>query len=237
MLGALLREPWPERLAEGLRQFQEEERQHTEMFRRLSRLCAPHLYEGRDHHFVQVPALWAPAMRWAVRHPVSLPLFLWLMLLQEERSLYYSRAYLRSSEPLAPAFVETHRRHLADEARHVRWDEELLDAIWLRASPARRALNARLFAWMLEELFGAPKRAQLRVLDELAREIPELRGHLPGMRRQMLALARDEAYRETLYSREIVPRTFARLDECPEFRTLSLCGYLPRESPQPEGAR
>lgn len=237
VLSALLREPWPERLAESLRQFREEERQHTEMFRRLNRLCAPRLYERADLHFVRVPAFWTGVMRRAVSHPVSLPLFLWLMLLQEERSLYYSRAYLRSTASLEPAFVEAHRRHMADEAHHVRWDEELLDALWLRTSPTLRAVNARLFAWMLEEFFGAPKRAQLRVIEELAREMPEINGRLPEMRRQMLALARDEAYRETLYSREIVPRTFARFDQCPEFRALSLCGYFPQELPQEKGAR
>jgi len=231
VLAALLRETWPERLAAGLRQFLDDEIRHTEMFRQLNRRCAPHLYQDRDHCFVRVPAVWAAVSRWAVSRPLSLPLFLWLMLLQEERALYYSRAYLRHPSPLEPAFVEAHRLHLADEARHVRWDEELLDALWLRTHPRLRTLNAKLFAWMLEELFGAPKRAQLRVLDELARELPELRGRLPEMRRQMLALGRDEAYRKTLYSREIVPRTFARFDECPEFRMLSLCGYRP----QPKG--
>src|SRR5690348_9179878 len=95
VLSALLREAWPGRRAAGLRQFQEEERQHTEMFRRLNRLCEPHLYESGGLHFVQVPAFWTAVMRWAVDYPVSLPLFVWLMLLQEERSLYYSRAYLR----------------------------------------------------------------------------------------------------------------------------------------------
>jgi hypothetical protein len=230
ILSALLREPWPDRLADGLRQFQADELQHTEMFRRLNRLAAPRLYGGGDLRFVQIPAFWTAVMRWAVDHPVSLPLFLWLMLLQEERSLYYSRAYIRNQASLEPLFVETHRLHLADEARHVRWDEELLDALWLRTSPLLRALNARLFAWMLEEFFGAPKRAQLRVVEELAREMPDLREHLPEMRCQLLALSRDETYRKTLYSREIVPRTFARFDECPELRGLSLCGYSPRRS-------
>ena len=220
ILSALLREAWPDRLAEGLRQFQAEELRHTEMFRELNRRLAPHLYGKGDLRFVQVPAFWMAVMKRAVNHPVSLPLLLWLMLLQEERSLYYSRAFLRHPEPLEPAFVEAHRLHLADEAKHVRWDEELLDALWLRAHPLRRAVNAKLFAWMLEEFFGTPKRAQMRVLDELARELPELRGRLPEMRRQMLALSRDEAYRKTLYSREIVPRTFARFDDCPELRAL-----------------
>lgn len=230
ILSALLGETWPERLAKGLRQFHDEELQHTEMFRRLNRIAAPHLYGGGELRFVKVPAFWTAVMRWAVEHPVSLPLFLWLMLLQEERSLHYSRVYLRHQDSIDPLFVETHRLHLLDEAKHVRWDEELLDDLWQRASPLVRTLNARLFAWMLEEFFGAPKRAQLRVIEELAREMPDLRGRLPEMRRQLLELSRDETFRKTLYSREIVPRTFARFDECPELRGLSLCGYSPRSS-------
>jgi hypothetical protein len=231
ILAALLREPWPDRLVDGLRQFQAEEIAHSEMFRQLNRRCAPHLYEGGDLRFIQVPAFWTAVMRRSVEHPVSLPLFLWLMLLQEERSLYYSRVYLRHQASIEPTLVETHRRHLVDEARHVHWDEELLDALWRRAHPLLRTFNAKLFAWMLEELFSTPKRAQLRVIEELGREVPELRARVPEMRRQMLALSKDEAYRKTLYSREIVPRTFARFDETPEFRVLSLCGY----DPQPKG--
>ena len=90
-----------------------------------------------------------------------------------------------------------------------------------------RTVNAKLFAWMMEEFFGTPKRGQLRVIEELARELPDLRGRLPEMRRQLLALSRDEAYRSSLYSRESVPRTFARFDRSPELRRLRICGYRP----------
>jgi len=227
ILGALLRAPLPPRLADGVRQFRDEEERHTEMFRQLNRRAAPHLYTDRDHHFVQVPAAWRAVTAWAVGHPAWFPLFLWLMLLQEERSVYYSRGHLRSRSSLEPCFVAVHRAHMADEVGHVRWDEELLDVLWRRAGPSRRRLNAKLFAWMLEELFSTPKRAQLRVVDELCRELPELREHRPEMRRQLLALSRDEGYRATLYSREIVPRTFARFDAAPELRSLAICGYRP----------
>lgn len=232
VLGALLREPWPDRLAAGLWQFREEERQHTEMFRQLNRRCAPELYAERDFHFVRVPAAAMALLRWMVDHPIAFPLFLWVMLVQEERSLFYSKGYLRDREAIEPHFVQAHRLHLADEVWHVGWDEELIDSLWRRANPLLRKVNAKLFAWMQEEFFGTPKRAQLRVVEELARELPELRPRLPEMRRQLLALSRDEAYRRSLYSRESVPRTFARFDESPEFRRLELCGY----HPLPEGA-
>lgn len=232
VLAALLRRACPPRLVEALRQFREEEIRHTEMFRRLLRRHAPGIYAGRDFHFVQVSPFWAALLRAGVARPETLPLFLWLMLLQEERSVFYSRTYLAHREEIEPSFVEAHRLHLADEARHVRWDEELLDELWERARPLVRTVNARLFAWMLEEFFGAPKRAQLRVVEELAREHPELRGHLPRLRRELLALAGDEPYRRSLYSREIVPRTFARFDSTPEFRSLKICGYRPQPLPQ-----
>jgi hypothetical protein len=225
ILTALLRQAWPDRLADGLRQFQEEERRHSAMFRRLNQRCAPELYTGRDFHFVTVPKLWRAVSSWAVAHPLRFPLFLWLMLIQEERSLFYSRSILRQRDLIEPHFVQAHRVHLADEVGHVQWDEELLDILWQRTHPVLRKANAKLFAWMFGEFFSTPKRAQLRVVEELVREFPELSMALPEMRRQLLALSTDEDYRTSLYSREIVPRTFARFDETPEFRSLKICGY------------
>lgn len=233
VLEALMREPLPPGLTAGLRQFRDEERQHTEMFRRLNRLSAPDLYAGRDLYFIEAPAVWMAVAKWAINRPLWFPLFLWFMLLQEERSLFYSQAYLRQRASLEPQFVAAHRIHLADEVRHVRWDEELIDELWRRTHPVLRKVNAKLFSWMLGELFGAPKRAQLRVIEELARELPELSGRMPEMRRQLLALSKDEAYLTSLYSRGIVPRTFARFDAEPELRTLAICGYRP----QPEAVR
>ena len=225
VLGALLQRPWPERVGASLRQLREEERQHTEMFRCLNRMFAPHIYSHRDFYFVRVPRTWMAVGNWAARHPALFPMFLWLMLLQEERSLYYSRGFVRDQAALEPLFVETQRLHMADEAGHVRLDEGLLDVLWAHARPYLRKLNARLFSWMLDEFFHTPRRAQLRVIDELAREFPALEPRRREMRRQMLALSHDVQYQETLYSRDIVPQTFARFDEWPEFQSLTLASY------------
>lgn len=228
VLEALLRTPWPGRVTDALRQLGEEERQHTGMFRRLNRLCAPHLYATRDFHFVQVPRPWMAVGNWASRHPLLFPMLLWLMLLQEERSLYYSRGFVCQQALLEPHFVEAQRLHLADEADHVRLDEELIDVLWAPAAPYLRRINARLFSWMLGEFFNTPRRAQLRVVDELAREFPALRRRRAEMRRQLLALSQDTQYQTSLYSRDIVPRIFARFDEWPEFRSLAISSYRPQ---------
>jgi P-aminobenzoate N-oxygenase AurF len=233
VLEALLRDSLPPQLTNGLRQFLEEEQQHTEMFRRLNQQCAPQFYGAGHFYFIQPPRAWMVALSWATQHPRLFPMFLWLMLLQEERSLFYSRRVIAQREELEPHFVKTHRTHLADEVGHVRWDEELIEALWQRANPFLRSVNARLFGWMLGEFFNAPKRAQLNVVHELAREFPVLSEVEPEMQRQLLALSEDGCYQMSLYSREIVPRTFARFDESAELQSLELIGYRRRA----EGAR
>jgi hypothetical protein len=228
ILEALLRLSLPPLLTKGLRQFLEEEQQHTEMFRRLNQQCAPQFYGAGHFYFIQPPRAWMAALSWATQHPRLFPMFLWLMLLQEERSLFYSRRVIALRDELEPHFVKTHRTHLADEVRHVRWDEELIEALWHRANPFLRKVNAQLFGWMLGEFFNAPKRAQVRVVHELAREFPALCKLEPEMQRQLLALAEDAPYQTSLYSREIVPKAFARFDASPEFQSLELIGYCPR---------
>jgi hypothetical protein len=225
ILEALLRASLPLQLSKSLQQFLHEEQQHTEMFRQLNQQCAPQFYRAGHFYFIQPARAWMAALSWATEHPRLFPMFLWLMLLQEERSLFYSRRVIAQREELEPHFVKTHRTHLADEVGHVRWDEELIEALWRRANPVLRKVNAQLFDWMLREFFSAPKRAQLRVVHELTHEFPALSALEPEMQRQLLALSLDRSYQQSLYSREIAPRTFARFDESPEFRSLKLIGY------------
>jgi hypothetical protein len=227
VMDALLRTQWPDGFGSELQQFWDEERRHSEMFRQLNRLCAPQFYSAGDFHFVQVPRRWLTALDWATHRPNLFPLFIWLMLLQEERSLFYSKEFVRQEKVLEAHFVETHRVHLADEVGHVRWDERLLDSLWPRVNRYLRTINARLLCWMVAEFFSTPKRGQWHVVQELAGEFPEMQEHLPEVRRQVSALPQDEHYQLSLYRREITPRSFARFDRWPEFRIMqrAMPGY------------
>ena len=234
VMAALLRESWPNGFGDELQQFWDEERRHSEMFRQLNRRCASRLYGSGDFYFVQTPRHWMTALNWATRHPRIFLVFIWLMLLQEERSLFYSKEFIRQGKAIEPHFAETHRLHLADEVGHVRWDEQLLDLLWPVANRHLRRFNARLLAWMVGEFFSVPKRGQWHVVQELAREFPALQEHMPEMRRQLFALPTNGLYQLSLYSRQITPRSFDRFDQWPEFRVMqrAIPAYrlLPKEA-------
>ena len=233
LMQALLREEWPDAFRAQLQEFWSDEVRHTEMFRALNRRAAPQLYRDGDSHFIRVPAPAMALLRWTTSRPRLFGLYLWLMLLMEERALYYSAQYMRSRETLEPHFVAAYRAHLMDEAGHVRTDQHLLERWWPKVSPHLRRANAKGLAWMIREFFSAPKRGQLSVIDTLAAEFPELNGLVPEMKRQMLNLAADERYLFSIYSRDITPRCFAAFDQWPEFRVLerAMPGYRFGEQP------
>ena len=228
----LARSRLPPTLARALATFVEEESRHTRMFRALNHRCAPDLYAHHDFHFIRLSSVHRRSLDWVARRTRRFPLVLWLMLLQEERSMFYARTILRERERLESHFVEVHRVHLADEADHVRWDEELLDHIWNACPPLQRRVNAELFRWLVGEFFNTPKRGGLRVVLQLAAEFTDLGPRLPELRQQVLDLAQSPAYHRSLYSRDIVPRTFARFDRHAEFSRLgrTLYGYDRRDT-------
>ncbi len=227
----------PGNLAAGLRTFIDEEAEHSKMFRQLNRACLPGIYENGDFYFIRVPLLPSACLRQWVKHAHWFPFFLWILLIQEERALFYAKEFLKEDGELEPHFVATQRRHLADEVGHIQWDEELLDWVWPRMGKARRKINARLFAWMMGEYFTTPKRSGLRVVMNLVKEFPALQPLWPELRSQMLQLSHNQEFNLLCYSRAVTPKAFARFDQWPEFHSLDkvLSGYCPStEIPKPQ---
>ena len=226
-LVGLMNSELPADLAESVRLFHDEEQQHTAMFRSLNRQCAPAFYGEREYFFIRVPAPCRALLGQIASRPHVFPLLLWLALLQEERSLYYSKGCLDRAHELEPHFVAVHRSHLADEVGHIGWDGDLLDWLWPRSSSARRQGNVWLLNWAIREFFLLPKRSGVRVVQQLVREFPHL--DACGLFRGMHELKSRPDYLRSLYSRQVTPRSFARFDAHPEFALLArtLPGYRP----------
>ena len=207
-----------EDLAADLRQFEIEERRHSRWFRELNHRVDPQRFRLEEGTYIFVPmtARIKVATSWFARHPFSFPCWIWLMLLQEERSIAVGKECLR--QDIEPAFRELHRKHLADEIDHVRWDLKLVERIWRPMPSWKRHLQARLFGFMMAEFFTSPKRAAKAVLQALIDEFPELHPLGPQLHRELSALSHSRDYHASLYSRETTPRCFALFDELPEFR-------------------
>ena len=220
ILESMLRVALPDAVSRALPTFMAEEAAHSEMFRALNRRCRPDLYARGDFHFVRLSPWMRASLGVWVQRANRFPLFLWLLLIQEERAMYYAAEFLRT-DGLESHFVSAQRAHLADETGHVRWDEMLIEHVWPPTNPGWRRVNVRLFRWLMREYFTVPRRSGMRVVAALVDEFPALRSRWPELSREMLALAEVDAFHQTAYSREVTPRTFARFDRTPEFHTIS----------------
>jgi hypothetical protein len=232
VLGYFLAQKLPPKLRRGIEEFAADEERHSAMFRGLNRLCAPEIYGQSDFHFIRVPPIAAKFLRLMSRKPRLFPLLLWLMHLQEERALFYGQQFVKCEHAIEPRFLDAQRTHLADEVSHVNCDKQLLDLVWPRTNALVRLFNVRLLAWLMEEYFGAPKRAQLDVISQLILEFPDLQSRTAELRAAMLGLAENREFMRSMYSRENVPDVFERFDKCPELHPLAraLPGYEPNSA-------
>lgn len=219
ILRSYRRERLTPELADALPKFMAEEAAHSAMFRGLNQRVWPGIYAAGDFHFIAVSPMIRAALGAWVRNANRFPLFLWLLMIQEERAMHAAKVFL-STDGLEPQFVAAQRAHLADEAGHVRWDEKLLAWFWPRSSPAWQRINVRLFGWLMHEYFTVPRRSGLRVVVALVKAFPELRDFWPELSHEMMNLWRVRAFQEVSYSREVTPCTFAHFDCAPEFSEI-----------------
>lgn len=209
-------------LADDLRRFEAEERRHSRWFREANHRVDPDCFslaEG-SYFFIPVDAKMRAVSAWFAQRPFAFPCWILLMLLQEERSISVAQECLKKSNQVEPTFLNLHRKHLADEIDHVKWDLKLIERVWLPMPMWKRRLQARLFGTMMREFFTTPKRAGKAVLQAFIDEFPELVPLSPDLHRELGELATSREYHASLYSRAITPRAFALFDDLPEFKNL-----------------
>jgi hypothetical protein len=217
----------PARLRREAQLLADSEKWHATAFRALARSISPDLYFKDESVFVRRPSASSLVLRKLFAWGPLRPTLLWIALIQEERGAFFSQEVLRQSGQLDPRMVDWQRRHLADETGHLSLGEALLPLYWDASPPWMRRLNGRLLPFVLREFLSAPKRSGVRVIERLVKERPELTARKAELKSAMRALDRNPRFHESLYSRKIVPKTFALFDRYTEFRNLgkSLWGY------------
>jgi len=204
-------------LRSSIGEFIAEENRHSARFYELLRENAPDMYQNTPRFFIRNGSVETAALDWCVTHPRLFPMYLWLILLLEERAMYCSRVFLAHEEDLAPPFFQVQRQHLADEVDHVQWDEEVIESIWPKTSPWLRKLNVRLMDGMLREFIVAPKRAAVRVLDAMVARHPSLRPCLPQLRKQLRELGQRADFQRSIFCAPVAPRSERLMAKYPEF--------------------
>lgn len=205
------------------------ERRHAAMFGQLNRDLLPELYEKRTFFFVGATLVPAAILGVAQRWPHLFPVVQWVALLQEERAGYLSDLIAKDAASYDPRVVSVFARHGVEEAGHVDIDQDVLRVVWDESSATVRAMNARLFRLVVRHFLTTPKHAGVKLIHTWIDRHPNLRPRRAEIAEQFRRLPDSSAFRLSVYSRQIVPRTFALLDRSPEFKTLgdALWGYEP----------
>lgn len=217
-------------LADAVRRFHDDEVRHAEGWRQLNRLSEPRWYPTDRPRLLRVPRIADRLAKAVAPYPIAWPVILWIQLSQEERSIEISRRCLRMAPgTIEPRYAAVYGEHLRDEARHVQLDCHLIERVYAAQSLTARRLTARVFRWVLANLFLRPARSSVRVVEVLASEYRELRPRLPQMARELRALVGNDAYQEMMYSRRTTPLTFDLFDTFPEFHAMRtvLRAYIP----------
>jgi hypothetical protein len=204
-------------LRSSIDQFIAEENRHSAGFYGLLRETAFAMYANSPNFFIHTNTAASLVLSWGTSNPRAFPMYLWLILLLEERAMHCSRVFLRHEGDLAGPFVQIQRQHLADEVDHVQWDEEIINEVWPKTPPWLRKLNVKLIDWMLREFIVAPKRAAVRVLDALAARHPSLKPLLPRLRKELRELGQTPDFQQSIFCSPVAPRSQRLMSTYAEF--------------------
>lgn len=213
--------PWAARVSADLRDcleiFLEEEVKHTEMFRRLLRICNPERYQKSDYYFLKIKKHEKAVIQTMSSFPRALNYWIWVALLFEEKTVdYFAQYRIHQRNPkngkLDPLHQQVHQFHMIDEARHVQIDEYLLMYIFDKAPSFSRKLNIALFSEMMKN-YTNPKRANIDIVEELCALRPNLLPLKEQLKQEVRAQNGDSPYQRAQFSRKTFPKTFAYFDK------------------------
>ena len=232
--------PWASKVSWELKRcleiFLEEEIKHTEMFRRLNRLCSPEHYSDRDFRFLQLQPIENKLMETMSKYPKVVNFWIWIALLFEEKTIdCFTHYRLQQRDDQAPKIdplhFQVHQFHMLDEARHVQIDEHLLRYIFNKSNTVVRTMNIALLKKTMAN-YTNPKRANVFLVEELCRRHSRLKPKIEKLSNEVRAQNGRSGYQVAQYSRRNFPKTFGYFDADPGVRSAMrqvILTYEPHE--------
>ena len=201
-----------------------EESKHTRMFWRQLEKSEPQWYAQRRLRIFRTTPGQRMLTRTILRWPRHLLVWIWIAIFFEERATDYCRQYVQfdrqNPDALDPSFLQIHRFHFRDEARHFQLDQHLLGQFYDRAPSWKCRLAGKMFYRVMRG-YTSPSNTVLQTLRQLGREYPELnRELLPALVRELPMLGQSREYHQMAFSRKAVKNSLALFAEYPEMDCL-----------------
>ena len=217
---ALLKHPQYHEHKAGLDELAKDEASHYKLFKHLNKACEPELYKDNDFFFIKPPPIIVSIWKHFGNNPIRFPLILWLILVQEEKAVYYGKCFARDKDKLEPKFCKIHLKHLEDEGSHCDHGSIITNAVWSRKSKLARKVNAFLFQWVLKEFFTAPKRSGMTVIDHWLTEFPEHQSLRSAIKKEYYNFNQNKAYVSSLYSKDVISMSLNCMKSHDEFSNI-----------------
>lgn len=212
--------PWAKGVSGDLKRcldvFLEEEVKHTEMFRRLNRICNEERYTRSDYYFLRLRAHEDRLISLMAQMPRQLNFWIWVALLFEEKTIDYFAHYRaqqrdEKANRLDVLHYQVHQFHMLDEARHVQIDEHLLRHVFNQSSFLVRQLNIGLLRQAMKN-YTTPKRANIMIVEELCNSRRHLRNQVERLSEEVRTQKGQSPYQVAQFSRRNFPKTFSYFD-------------------------
>jgi hypothetical protein len=216
--------------------FLEEEVKHTEMFRRLNRICSPERYGVKDYYFLRLKKHEDRLLKMMAALPRQLNFWIWIALIFEEKTVDYFTHYRMQqrdgqSGKLDPLHYQVHQYHMLDEARHVQIDEHLLKYIFDNSNSIVRTMNVLLLRQSMRN-YTTPKRANVCIIEELCNSRRHLRNQVEKLSAEVRSQKGRSPYQMAQFSRRNFPKTFSYFDSYPDISSAMqnvILTYSPEE--------
>jgi hypothetical protein len=210
--------------ARALNWFCEEEDKHAEMFRRLNQAAEPSFYQntpGRSYFLSQQANPLGYALVQLIRtYPEWLSVWIWISVYFEERTLIYSKYYLRKDQQhLSPVFREVHKLHMLEELYHVELDEVIIDRFY----KPRNLINKKLATWIFDlvlQSYSAPRRMSQAIAKILFGEFPDSQEQIQACLNELPLLKNNSQYQKQYLGESAAPRTWRLMRMQPEMQRL-----------------
>jgi hypothetical protein len=199
-----------------------EEEKHSIMFMQLNKISAPEFYDLKDFYFLEEASRFKKVLLEKVlKMPQVFSIWCWILIFFEERTLMFSKEYMKNKSHISQAFVHVHQLHFVEEVRHVQLDEYFIDTFYKNISFVQRFVTAKILNKVFHH-FASPYKMSKAIIKTLKKEFPEEQNlfMLEKIENELPLLRTNKKFQLQFFGPEATQKTFKLINCYPEFKKI-----------------